>query len=50
MLLQEDHWVGEAITHARIAYECWTVLLNKKIEIVPDGVFPLGDGIRVQMV
>jgi hypothetical protein len=36
MLLQEDHWVGEAITHARIAYECWVGLLNGKIKIVPE--------------
>jgi hypothetical protein len=35
MLLQEDQWVGEAITSARIAYECWTGLVNGEFIIVP---------------
>jgi hypothetical protein len=35
-LLLEDQWVGEAVTHARIAYECWVGLLNGKVKIVPE--------------
>ncbi len=36
MLLQSDRWVGEAITDARIAYECWCGLLRGEIEIEPE--------------
>jgi hypothetical protein len=33
MLSQKDRWVGEAITGARIAYECWSALLRGEITI-----------------
>jgi hypothetical protein len=36
MLLQEDQWVGEAITHARIAYECWSGLVSGMFKIAPE--------------
>jgi hypothetical protein len=36
MLVQEDQWVGEAITHARIAYECWSGLVSGMFKIAPE--------------
>ena len=36
MLTKKDQWVGEAITSARIAYECWTQLLSGEIKIEPE--------------
>jgi hypothetical protein len=36
VLTKEDQWVGEAITSARIAYECWTQLLSGEIKIEPE--------------
>jgi hypothetical protein len=36
MLSKEDFWVGEAITSARLAYECWTGLLKGAITISPE--------------
>lgn len=32
-MLAEDRWVGEAITNARVAYECWTGLLKNEITV-----------------
>jgi hypothetical protein len=36
MLLKEDFWIGEAITGARLAFECWDRLLNGEIAIEPE--------------
>jgi hypothetical protein len=33
MFSEEDFWVGEAITNARLAYECWIGLLKGEITV-----------------
>jgi hypothetical protein len=35
MLAGRDRWVGEAITNARVAYECWIGLLQNEITVEP---------------
>jgi hypothetical protein len=36
MLSKEDFWLGEAITSARVAYECWVGLSKGEITVVPE--------------
>ena len=36
MLTEKDRWVGEAITNARVAYECWIGLLKGEITVEPE--------------
>jgi hypothetical protein len=49
MLLQSDRWVGEAITNARIAYECLCGLLRGEIKIEPESSSNLLGGTYVNL-